>query len=264
MPVRIISLTTDFGLRDPYAAEMKAAILDICPTATLVDVTHEVEKFNVRMGAYILASAAPYFPKGTIHVAVVDPEVGTRRQPLLIQTKKGFLIGPDNGLLFLAAEKEGITGTRQICNRRLMLPEVSDTFHGRDVFAPAAAHLAKGVLPAEFGPVTHSLVEPDFGRVIRRGSTLVGEVLHIDGFGNIITNISEREIVPLNMREYLHVALNDHELQLEISKTYGEGKRHQLLALAGSHGFLEIAINQGNAAKKLGANAGDKIRISKA
>ena len=143
MEGKIITLTTDFGLRDPYAAEMKAAILGICPAATIIDVTHEVEKFNVRMGAYILASAARHFPKGTIHVAVVDPEVGTQRQPLLIQTNNGFLIGPDNGLIALASEREGIVEVRQITNRRLMLPQVSNTFHGRDLFAPAAAHLCQ-------------------------------------------------------------------------------------------------------------------------
>src|SRR5512139_642490 len=139
LPRKIVTLTTDFGLRDPYVAEMKAVVLGICPTATIVDVTHEIEKFNVRAGAYILASVAPYFPKGTIHVAVVDPEVGTRRQPLLVQTKHAFFIGPDNGLLLLASEKEGIVETRIITNRGLMLPKVSNTFHGRDVFAPAAA-----------------------------------------------------------------------------------------------------------------------------
>jgi len=263
LAVKIITLTTDFGLRDAYAAEMKAAILGICPTATIVDVTHEVEKFNVRMGAYILASAARYFPKGTIHVAVVDPEVGTQRQPLLIQTNNGFFVGPDNGLLFLASKREGIVETRQITNRHLMLPEGSNTFHGRDIFAPAAAYLSNGVPPTEFGPVTRDFVKPDFARIKRRGTTLVGEVLYVDGFGNITTNISERDMTQLQLRRGC-LKLNDHELQLDISKTYGENKLHQLLALAGSHGYLEIAVNQGNAAKELGAKVGDKIILAKA
>ena len=264
MPGKIITLTTDFGLRDPYVAEMKAAILGICRAAAIVDVTHEVEKFNVRMGAYILASAAPYFPKGTIHVAIVDPEVGTRRQPLLIKTNNGFFIGPDNGLLILASEKEGIVETRQITNRRLMLPEVSNTFHGRDLFAPAAAYLSNGVSPTEFGPEAPDFVKPDFAGVTRKGTTVVGEVLYIDGFGNVITNISDRELALLHLRRGCRIKINDCQLHLEIGKTYEENKPQQSLALIGSHGYLEIAVNQGNAGKKLGARVGDKIRLAKA
>ncbi len=264
MLVKTLTLTTDFGLRDPYVAEMKASILGTCPIATIVDITHEVEKFNIRMGSYILASAAPYFPKGTIHIAVVDPGVGTQRRPLLIQTKRGFLIGPDNGLLYLASQKEGILETRQITNPKLMLPRVSNTFHGRDIFAPTAAHLANGVSPTEFGPTVHDLVKPSFAKVTRRGSTLAGEILHIDSFGNIITNITEREIVLLHPIENCSIQLNDHELQLDMGKTYGDHELHQFLALIGSQGYLEIAVNQGNAAKKLGAKAGDKISLTKA
>src|SRR3972149_8419795 len=117
----MITLTTDFGLKDPYAAEMKAVILGICPNAVIVDITHEIAKFNIRLGAYVLASAVPYFPKGSIHVAVVDPGVGTRRRPILITTQQGFFIGPDNGVLILAAEQQGISGIHEITNPRLML-----------------------------------------------------------------------------------------------------------------------------------------------
>lgn len=144
MPARIVTLTSDFGLKDPYAAEMKAAILSICPSAVTVDVTHLVDKFNVRAGAFMLASAAPYFPAGTIHVAVVDPGVGTQRRPIMIETEHSFFVGPDNGLLILAAEAQGIKRMWHIESRRFMLPHVSSTFHGRDIFAPAAAYLANG------------------------------------------------------------------------------------------------------------------------
>ena len=263
MEGKIITLTTDFGLRDPYAAEMKAAILGICPAATIIDVTHEVEKFNVRMGAYILASAARHFPKGTIHVAVVDPEVGTQRQPLLIQTNNGFLIGPDNGLIALASEREGIVEVRQITNRRLMLPQVSNTFHGRDLFAPAAAHVANGVPPEEFGPVARDFMRPNFARITFSGTTLMGEVLYVDGFGNVITNISEKDLTQLQLRRG-SLTLNARKLQFEICKTYGENKPHQFLTLVGSHGYLEIAVCQGNAAEMVGAKVGDRIRLTKA
>jgi len=187
-------------------AEMKATILGICPEAAVVDITHEVDKFNVRMGAYILASAAPYFPKGTIHIAVVDPDVGTQRQPLLIKTKREFFVGPDNGLLVLASEKEGIVEIRQITNRKFMLPKVSNTFHGRDLFAPAAAHLANNVSPTEFGPIARDFVKPDFARATRSETALNGEVLHIDEFGNIITNISDPEMTLTQLGKLLRRA----------------------------------------------------------
>ncbi len=137
----MITLTSDFGLKDPYVAEMKGVILTINPNATLVDITHEIEKFNVRAAAFALASAAPYFPDGTVHLAVVDPGVGTDRRAIVIQTKKGFFVGPDNGVLVLAAQSQGIEHMYQLSNPKFMMPKVSSTFHGRDIFAPAAAYL---------------------------------------------------------------------------------------------------------------------------
>jgi S-adenosylmethionine hydrolase len=262
MPTKIISLTTDFGLKDPYAAEMKAAILGICPNAAIVDITHEIERFNVHMGAYVLASAVQYFTKGTIHVAVVDPGVGTRRRPILIQTQRGFFIGPDNGLLILAAENQGINRIHEITNPRLMLPRVSSTFHGRDVFAPAAAHLANGVHPAEFGPEIRDATKPEFTKLTLRKDVLVGEVLHVDNFGNIITNIGEKEIARICMKDVVNVELSNKKLKLKLCKAYGEAKPQEPLALIGSHNYLEIALNQGNAAAELGTKPGDKIKLS--
>jgi S-adenosylmethionine hydrolase len=259
---KIITLTTDFGLRDPYVAEMKAAILSICSDAVTVDVSHEIEKFNIRMGAYVLASAAPHFPKGTVHVAVVDPGVGTQRLSLLIQTKQGVFVGPDNGLLLLAAERQGIISIREITNTKLMLSPVSSTFHARDVFAPAAAHLAKGVPPAEFGPEIGAVVNPEFAKVKRVKGALAGEILHVDGFGNIITNLSEEELASLHVKGQVHLGLPNCEVTLKLSKTYAEAKPEEALALIGSHGYVEIAVNQGNAAEKFNAKPGDRIRLS--
>src|SRR5512139_46353 len=128
---RIISLTTDFGSRDPYVGEMKAVILGICSDATIIDITHEIEKFNTRMAAYVLASATPYFPPGTIHVAVIDPSVGTKRRPIVVQTRKSYFVGPDNGVLDLATEKQGINSVHEITNPKVTLQNVSSTFHGR-------------------------------------------------------------------------------------------------------------------------------------
>lgn len=264
MPSKIATLTTDFGLKDPYAAEMKAAILSICPNTIIVDITHEIEKFNIRMGAYMLASVAPYFPKGSVHVAVVDPGVGTRRRPILIQTKHGFFVGPDNGVLVFAAEKQGIIRIYELSNSQLMLPQVSNTFHGRDIFAPAAAHLLNGVNPEEFGPKIIEAIQPEFAKTTLKNGVLTGEVLHVDGFGNIITNITEKEAAPIRLKGTLNVELSDCKLKLMFCKAYGETKPREPLALIGSHGFLEIALNQGSAAAKFKTKPGDNITISPA
>jgi S-adenosylmethionine hydrolase len=241
---------------------MKASILNICPDATIVDVTHEIAKFNIRMGAYVLASAAPYFPKGTIHVAVVDPGVGTKRRPILIQTQRGFFVGPDNGLLILAAQHQDITCIHEITNSKLMLPQVSSTFHGRDIFAPAAAYLANGAAPTEFGPEIRNVAKPEFTKVTLRKNALVGEVLHVDNFGNIIINIGKKEMVRIRAVDAISVELPNQKLKLKFCKAYGEAKPQEPLALIGSHNYLEIAMNQGNAAAEFKAVPGDKIKVS--
>ncbi len=260
----MITLTTDFGLKDPYVAEMKAVILGICPNAIIVDVTHQIEKYGIRMAAYMLASAAPYFPIGAIHVAVVDPGVGTRRRPLIVQTKRAFFVGPDNGVLVLAAENQGIKQIREITNSRLILPRVSNTFHGRDVFAPAAAHLALGVDPVEFGPEIRDVAKPEFSNVTRRKHALTGEVLHVDDFGNIITNISAKDLSSIRVEEAVKVELPTSVLTLRLCKAYAEAKPAEPLALIGSHDYLEIAVNMGSAALKFKMAPGDKITVSPA
>ena len=261
---KIITLTTDFGSKDPYVAEMKAVILSIFPNAVIVDITHNIAKFNIQMGAYVLASAVSYFQEGSVHVAVVDPGVGTRRRPIVVKTTRGFFVGPDNGVLALAAEKQGVTSVHELTSSRFMLPKVSSTFHGRDVFAPAAAHLLNGVKPAEFGPEIPEAVKPKFARVTRRNGKLVGEVLHVDGFGNIITNITEKDVAQSHVTDAVSVELPSFKLKLNLSKAYGETKPHEPLALIGSHGYLEIALNQGNAAKKFKTQARDKVTLSPA
>jgi S-adenosylmethionine hydrolase len=257
----IITLTTDFGLKDPYVAEMKAVILSICPNAQIVDITHQIEKFNIRVGSYTLACATPYFPKGTIHVAVIDPSVGTKRRPLLIETEKDFFIGPDNGVLALAAKAQEIRHVYEISNRNFMLPKVSNTFHGRDIFAPAAAHIANGVPPSELGPEVEDIVVPEFAKLAKKKNAVVGEVLHVDSFGNIITNFEEKELKLMGISDTVNVKLKNRLLKLKLCKAYAETPPKQPLATIGSHNFLEIAINQGNAAEKFKAKTGDKITL---
>jgi hypothetical protein len=261
MPSSIITLTTDFGLKDPYVAEMKAVILNISPKATIVDITHEIEKFNIRMGAYILASASQYFPKGTVHLVVVDPRVGTKRRPLLIQTKYSSYVGPDNGVLALAAKNHDITHIYEISNRKLMLSKISSTFHGRDVFAPAAAYLANGTPPEEFGSEIREVVTPEFAKIIRRKDMLIGEVMYIDGFGNIITNFGEKEVELMKIKHIVNVKLRNARLKLRFCKAYADVERQKPLALIGSHNFLEISISQGNAAEVFKIRSGDKVTL---
>jgi S-adenosylmethionine hydrolase len=258
----IVTLTTDFGLKDPYVAEIKAVVLDICPAATIVDISHEIEKFNIRMGAYILASASPYFPRGTIHVAVVDPSVGTKRKPILIQTKQARFVGPDNGILTLAARNQGLEHAYEITNQNLMLPRISDTFHGRDVFAPAAGHLANGTPLADFGPQTPKIVTPSFTRVTKKNNTLTGEVLYIDGFGNIITNIDEKNLASIDIHKTVSIKFVKTRLTVKLCRSYAEAGPQQPLAIIGSHNFLEIAINQGKASKTFNAKVGEKLVLA--
>ncbi len=261
MFTRIITLTTDFGLKDTYVAEIKGVILGLHPDAILIDITHEIDKFNVRMGAYMLASAVPFFPAGTIHLAVVDPGVGSRRRSIIIQTKKGFFVGPDNGLMMMAARNQGIKGIYEIVNSRLMPDRVSSTFHGRDIFAPAAAYLAKGVLPEEFGPEIHNPIELGFAKVVRRKEVLIGEVLYVDNFGNIITNLSKGEVAKNGIKDEVKIELPSGVLNLKLCKAYSDAEHKKPLALIGSRGYLEIAMNQGRAADRFKTKVGDKIKL---
>ncbi len=254
----MITLTTDFGLKDPYVAEMKGVIYSIKPAANIVDVSHQIDKYNVRMAAFVLASVAPYFAKGTVHVAVVDPGVGTSRRAIVVQTKQAYFVGPDNGVLMLAAKAQGIKHIYELTNQKYMLPEVSSTFHGRDIFAPAAAYLDEGVKPPEFGVEITDPVIPKFAAVECRNGSVFGEVLHVDGFGNVITNIGGAEVA-----EAKTVKVNLHHISLQMprSETYGAAKPQEPLALVGSHGFLELALNQGSFSEKYRVNAGDRIEV---
>jgi len=261
-----IGLLSDFGLKDPYVAEMKAVILSICRGAQIIDISHGIEKFNVRTGAFVLASAMPYFPEGAVYVAVVDPDVGTRRRPIVVETRRSLLVGPDNGLLMLAAEKEGVKHVYEINNTAFMLPRISRTFHGRDVFAPTAAFLTIGRLPSEAGSEINDYFIPKYAKLVLKNKTLSGEVLHIDDFGNVITNISEKDLNKLGAKKDvpLQVKLGRRVLSLRYCSAYGEVGVDELLAVIGGHGFLEIAINQGNAARKLRTKGGMSVRIARA
>lgn len=263
--VPIITLLSDFGLQDPYVAEMKAVILSICPETRLVDISHEIEKFNIHMGAFILASATPYFPASTIHVAVVDPGVGTKRRPIIVETKCSFYVGPDNGILMLAAHKEGMRHVYHVKNSQYMLSQVSRTFHGRDIFAPVAAHLANGHAPSDFGPEIHDYALPESAKPCMKRAKLSGEILHIDGFGNLVINISREDLEKMGIREDLDfvVQFNGKTMSLRLCSAYGGVPRKSPLAIIGSGGFLEFSVNQGSASQIFSLKIGDHVFVSR-
>lgn len=257
----IISLTTDFG--DLYPAAMKAVILGINPNVRIIDVTHSVQQAGVREGAFALYSLVPYFPQGAVHIGVVDPGVGTSRRALAVIAgsagKEQLFVGPDNGLLIPAARRLGEIEVYEITNPELMLKTgISATFHGRDIFAPVGAHLSKDTSIEAVGQKVSDFVDLDFGNLGIDGPFIIGEVIFTDGFGNIITNVPQ-EIIFKFCTFGSQVQVNGR--RVSFVQTYGFVGQEQPLALIGSHGFLEIAVNKGNAALQFGLQNGDQVAI---
>lgn len=263
LPPRVITLTTDFG-DSAYVGAMKGAILSIHPEARVVDVTHAVPAHDVVQGALALYAAAPYFPPGTIHVAVVDPGVGTERRPLLVEAEDAAFVGPDNGILVPAAERLGLKRVRLLENARYWRATVAPTFHGRDLFGPVAAHLDRGARFDDVGHVVDDHVRLDFGRPrpLPEGGA-EGVVLAVDSFGNAITNLPA---VALDARpgDDLAVHAGDARLRVRYARTYGEAPPGETLLLLGSSGFLEVATNRGSAARTFRLAVGDPVRVAPA
>jgi hypothetical protein len=261
----IITLLSDFGTRDPYVGSMKGVILSICRKARIVDITHDIDKFSVRHGAYVLASVVSYFPVGTIHVCIVDPGVGTKRKALIVKTKRDYLIGPDNGVLALAANREGVELLIEIANSKYMRDEVSSTFHGRDIFSAVAAHLANGVPVMEFGRETDEFIQSNFSKPILKGKELSGEIIHLDDFGNIVTNISLEDTRKLGLSPgaSVKILLGRAAHEMKFGRTYGDVAKGETVALIGSTRLLEISVNSGNAAFSFKAREGSKVTISR-
>jgi hypothetical protein len=242
----IIALTTDFGLVDGYVGIMKGVILDITGDVHLVDLSHDIPPQDVREAIYLLDSAAPYFPDGAIHLAVVDPGVGSDRRALVVRAARGFLVGPDNGLFTLFLADEPDAECRAITNARYVLPCVSATFHGRDVFAPVAAHLARGVDMAELGPrVTDPVTFPIPTPTQQPGDSWLGCVLYADHFGNLITSVTGDRVQRAGEVE---ISIGPRRI-VGLCRAYAEAAPGELV---GSSGHLEISIVNGNAAQTLG------------
>lgn len=249
----IVTLLTDFGGRDPYVGIMKGVILGLHPEARLVDLTHEVPPQDVRTAAFLLATAIDWFPPGTVHVAVVDPGVGGERRALVVQAARHFYVGPDNGILTLALRRDRPLSIREVRPGRWTLDRVSRTFHGRDVFAPAAAHLAKGVALEHLGNRVEDAVELDLPPNTRSEGLVRTRVVHRDGFGNLITSLHRSEVEELR-------AVRVDGAEIPVHETYGGVVEGALLAYWGSSDYLEIAVNRGSAAERLGAAPGHEVQ----
>lgn len=254
-----ITLLTDFGMTDPFVGIMKGVILSVCREAIVIDLTHAVPPQDVRAGALLLRAAVGVFPPGTIHVAVVDPGVGSVRRPILIETERGTFVGPDNGVLSLAVASLGGGRARVIENQRYFHQPVSQTFHGRDIFAPVAAHLACGVRPAEIGSPIDSIVELTIPLMGATDSGLVGQVLYADHFGNLITNIAGAAIQRF-ANQRICVSIAGKRVAGPMA-SYADVPEGEPLAIIDSWDMLEVAVRNGSAAKKFAAGPGTPVTV---
>ncbi len=256
-----LSLMTDFGIKDGNVGVMKGVIWNICPEAQIADLSHMVGPQNIREAALILARSAPYFPKGSIHVVVVDPGVGTARRPMAARIGDAFYVGPDNGtitmLLDRAAAERQPTEFVALEVPKYRLPVVSHVFHGRDIFAPAAGHLATGVPLTAFGRSFKDPVRIDLPKPVRSAQGLRGEVIHIDHFGNVASNIRIEDLADdLSRRDRITVRLDGNEIK-GLVDTFGERPNGDLIALFGSTGNLIVSVVNGSAAQRLSTKVGD-------
>jgi hypothetical protein len=256
----IITLTTDFGLSDHFVGAMKGVILGLCPAARIVDITHEAGAFDIPGAAFVIAESYAWYPRGTVHVVVVDPGVGTARRPILAQAAGQLFLAPDNGVLsmVLAREKHKV---RAVTNEKLFLKPVSATFHGRDIFAPVAARLAGGLAPARAGKLIEDYLRQEFHHPVRTGKRVwTGAVLKIDRFGNLITNFHIDEFPALAARPF-QFAIGTRQLT-QLVPTFAAGPPGEPVLVVGSSGYVEVVVNQDSAARLLGVEAGAPAELT--
>jgi S-adenosyl-L-methionine hydrolase (adenosine-forming) len=256
----VITLLTDFGSADHYAGAMKGVMFGICPDVQLVDISHEIASYAIAEAAFTLSQAWTCFPTGTVHLAIVDPGVGSARRPILVEAGGHYFVAPDNGLLTMLYDAVPEHEVREITTDKYFRQPVSRTFHGRDVFSPVAAHLANGIDPAEFGKRIEDYVRLDFARPARSGeNTWTGTILKVDHFGNLITNFDSET--------WLRLAADLFEMKIgtcvvsRMASSYAQMQPGDLFVIGGSAGFLEVSINRGSAWKAVDARSGDTIEL---
>lgn len=260
---QIISITTDFGEDDHFVGVMKGVILGINPDAVIVDINHQVNSYDIFDGAYSLLQSYRYFSSGTVHLVVVDPGVGSGRRPIIVRTKNYKFVAPDNGVLSFVYELEESVEVRHATASHYFLDSVSNTFHGRDIFAPLAAWLSRGLETDKFGPVI-----TDYARFASPRPTwandalLKGVAIKVDKFGNVITNIAPTDLPQLFGKNPapFRIRINGHEIT-RLCHSFAAGEPSELFAIAGSSGFLEICMNRGSAAGMLKVNRGAEVEV---
>lgn len=256
----LITLTTDFGTRDPYVGALRGALLSACPGAQLVDIGHELPPYDRLAGAYLLGATAPGFPAGTVHLAVVDPGVGGPRRALAFAAGGSLFVGPDNGLFTAIYDRLELGEMRAIDPLRLGLPEPCPTFHGRDLFAPVAGRLARGLPLTEVGPAVNDPVRLPLTAPRREGARLRAAVLHVDRFGNAATNLTREALADCGV-EAAGLAWPGAARPLAVRRTFSEAATDEVFLLWGSSGYLELALDQGSAAARLGLTAGEAVEF---
>ena len=256
----IITLTTDFGTSDHLVGSMKGVILNINPAARIVDLNHSVVPYDILDGALSIANAYRFFPSRTIHVVIVDPGVGTERRPILVSGEKQFFVAPDNGVLSMIFERESCT-VRHISAEHYFLNPVSPTFHGRDIFAPTAGWLSKAFQTEAFGEPVTDFVRFTMPKAKSNGQAVKGVILRVDAFGNLMTNLTAEDI-PIGALGggAIKLAVNGKQV-LRFGQTFASGNPGEPIALLGSAGYVEIAVNRGNAARTLGVNRGAEVTL---
>jgi S-adenosylmethionine hydrolase len=255
----LITLTTDFGYVDPFVGIMKGVIARINPQAQIVDISHGVPPQNIMAAALMLRHAVSYFPPGTIHLAVVDPGVGSERRPLLVECEGNYFIGPDNGVLSLALENKQPTCLVHLSNPAYHLQPVSATFHGRDVFAPVAAYCSLGVDPSAFGAALDNFVRVNWPSVMKSDNAIEGEIVYIDRFGNLFTNVREQDLTGFR-REHVSVRLGEVTIH-GLASNYASARGEKFVAIINSWRLLEIASRNDSAQRRTSAKIGDKVQI---
>jgi S-adenosylmethionine hydrolase len=259
----IVTLTTDFGSNDHFVGTIKGVILEIVPDATIVDICHAVQPFDVLDGALTIAQAYSYFPSSTVHLVIVDPGVGTARRPIIASSDRHHFVGPDNGVLSLIYGREERMHVRHVTADHYYLQPISNTFHGRDIFAPISAYLAKGVETEKFGEEISDFVRFNAPRPKPAGeNSLRGVVLKVDRFGNLVTNITEKD-APMLFRPDpppFKITVGNSEIA-DIKENYAQGVPKQVFGILGSMGYLEISANRGSAAQILGVGKGSEVTL---
>ncbi len=251
-----ITLTTDFGLSDPYVGIMKGVILSINPQARVIDISHLIKAGSVLQAAGILQESYTFFPKGSIHVAVVDPGVGTERRLILLETEEYFFVGPDNGIFWPIIAAHPDIEVIHLTKGQYFLPNITHTFHGRDIFAPVAAHLSLGVSPRKMGHPISDPVPLKIPRPQQTGEVLSGQIIRVDHFGNLITNILQKDLDQFSGAARPVIKVGDLVIE-GVSKTYADASAGEILAMIGSSDLLEIAVNLGRACDRLDLNSED-------